>query len=186
VASVRLSRIDAGVRLHRIHRPKHSALFFGPVGDAPHFRYDAPDGSFKVLYVARTLETAFGETIVRTPETLYVLSSIVETRVRSELVTTRALKLYPLFDARVSAHGLSFTDLHGADYLRTWALSAEIHSTTGADGILYTSRFDNRRCFALFDRASDGIAETTITGVAISAAHATVLAHHFGKQFVEP
>lgn len=186
MASIRLRRIDPGVRLHRIHRAEHNPVFFGPTGNAPQSRYDAPDGRYKVLYAARTLETAFGETLVRTPETPYVLSTIVGTRVRSELETTRALKLYPLVDAGVSAHGLSFTDLHGADYLRTWALSAEIHSTTAADGILYTSRFDNHRCIALFDRAADAIAETTIKGVAIGAALASVLAHHFGKQFVEP
>ena len=186
MASVRLRRIEAGIRFHRVHRATHGPIFFGPSGNAPQSRYDAPDGSYKVLYAARTLETAFGETLVRTPETPYVLSTVVGTRVRSELETTRALKLYPLVDAVVSAHGLSFTDLHGSDYLRTWALSAEIHSTTGADGILYTSRFDNQRCIALFDRAVDAIAETSIKGVAIGAAHATVLAHHFGKRFVEP
>jgi len=186
VTSVRLRRVETGVRLHRIHRATHSPIFFGPSGDAPQSRYDAPDGSYKVLYAARTLETAFGETLVRTPEVPYVLSPSVGTRIRSELATTRPLKLYPLVDAGVSAHGLSFTDLHGADYIRTWALSAEIHSMTAADGILYTSRFDNQRCIALFDRAADAVAETTIKGIAIGAAQATVLAHHFGKQFVEP
>lgn len=183
---IRLRRIGAGVRLHRIHRAEHGPIFFGPAGDAPQSRFDSPDGSYKVLYAARTLETAFGETLVRTPETPYILSSAIESRVRGELETTRALKLYPLIDASVSAHGLSFSDLHGIDYLRCREDSAEIHATTVADGILYTSRFDNHRCVALFDRAANAIAETTIKAVAIGAAQATVLAHHFGKIFVEP
>lgn len=186
MASVRLRRIDAGVRLHRIHRAKHGPIFFGPAGDVPQSRFDSPDGNYKILYAARTLETAFGETLVRTPETPYILTSALETRVRSELETTRTVKLYPLVGAGVSAHGLSFTDLHGADYRRSWKISAEIHATTVADGILYTSRFDNQRCIALFDRAADALAETSTKGVAIGAARATALAHHFGKRFIEP
>lgn len=185
MASIRLRRIDAGVRLHRIHRAEHGPIFFGPVGDTPQSRFDSPDGSYKVLYASRTLETAFGETLVRTPETPYILSSGIEARVRSELETTRALRLYPLIDASVSAHGLSFTDLHGTDYLRCWEVSAEIHATSVADGILYTSRFDNHRCVALFDRAANAIAQTTTKAVAIGSAQATVLAHHFGKILVE-
>ncbi|MBB4151390.1 MULTISPECIES: RES family NAD+ phosphorylase [Sphingobium] len=181
-----MRRIDAGVRFHRIHRAEHSPIFFGPAGHAPQSRFDSPDGSYKVLYAARTLETAFGETLVRTPETPYILSSGIETRVRSELETTRALRLYSLIDASVSAHSLSFTDLHGIDYLRCWKVSAEIHATTVADGILYTSRLDNHRCVALFDRAANAIAETTTKAVATAAAQATALAHHFGKRFVEP
>ncbi|MGQ3122033.1 MAG: RES domain-containing protein, partial [Aliihoeflea sp.] len=80
----------------------------------------------------------------------------------------------------------SFTDLHGVDYLRCREVSAEIHSTTVADGILYTSRFDNHRCVALFDRAANAIAETATKAIVIGAAQATALAHHFGKMFVEP
>jgi hypothetical protein len=186
MASIRLRRIDAGVRLHRIHRAEHGPIFFGPAGHTPQSRFDSPDGSYKVLYAARTLETAFSETLVRTPETPYLLSSVIETRLRSELETTRALRLYPLIDASVSVHGLSFTDLHGIDYLRCWRVSAEIHATTVADGLLYTSRFDNHRCVALFDRAANAIAETTTKAVAIGAAQATVLAGHLGKLFVEP
>jgi hypothetical protein len=186
VAASRLRRVDAGVRLHRIHRAAHDPIFFGPSGPSPEFRYDSPNGSYKVLYAARSLETAFGETLVRLPAVTLVLSTAVDARVRSELETTRALKLYPLLDAGVSAHGLSFTDLHGASYKKTWAVSAEIYATTTADGILYTSRFDNQRCIALFDRASDAIAETMIKNIAIPPAQAAELAEHFGKNYVEP
>lgn len=174
------------MRLHRIHRIAHDPIFFGPTGVLPEFRYDSPDGSYKVLYAARSLETAFGETLVRLPAVSYVLSSAVEARVRSELETTRALKLYPLVDAGVSAHGLSFTDLHGDAYEKTWTVSAEIHAATMADGILYTSRFDNQRCVALFNRASDAIAETAIWKIPITPAQATQLAEHFDKQYIEP
>lgn len=186
MAGNRLRRVEAGVRLHRIHRIAHDPIFFGPSSPSPQFRYDSPDGSYKVLYVARSLETAFGETLVRLPAVPYLLSTAVDARVRSELETSRPLKLYPLLDAGVSAHGLSFADLHGASYKKTWAVSATVHATTAADGILYTSRFDNQRCIALFERASDAIIETDVKNVPIGAAQAAHLAEHFGKTYVEP
>lgn len=181
-----LRRIAAGMPLHRIHRRDHDPIFFGPAGAVPRSRFDSPDGSYKVLYAARSLETAFGETLVRSPHISYVTSTAVKARVHSELVTARTLKLYPLVDAGVSAHGLSFTDLHGDAYARTQEVSAWVHGNTSADGILYTSRFDNQRCVALFDRASDAVATTPANKLAISPAQATVLAHHFSKVYVEP
>ncbi len=152
----------------------------------PEQRYDSPDGSYKTLYLARSLETAFGETLVRLPAVPYVTSTAVDIRVYSELVTVRPLKLYPLLDAGVSSHGLSFGDLHGDAYGKTWAISGEIHASTAADGILYTSRFDNQRCIALFNRAGDAIADTSVTGEAFTPELATRLAEHFGKKYVEP
>lgn len=179
-----LRRIKAGTVLHRIHRRDDDPIFFGPVGSEPRFRFDAPDGSYKVLYVARSLETAFGETVVRSPHIPYVTTASVEGRVRSELIAERALRLFPLVDAGVSALGLSFTDLHGDAYAKTWDISARIHDGTTADGILYTSRFDNQRCIALFDRATDAI-NIASGKVPISPAQATVLSHHFGKTYVK-
>lgn len=186
MASVTLRRIKPGTLLHRIHRPDHDALYFGPEGPAPTFRFDAPDGSYKVLYAARSLETAFGETLVRSPHIPYVTSTAVKVRVRSELAVARTLRLYPLIDAGVSARGLSFTDLHDDADARTQEVSAWIHGNTSADGILYTSRFDNQRCIALFDRAIDVVVTTPASKLAISASEATALTEHFGKRYVEP
>ena len=186
MASVTLRRIKPGTLLHRIHRPDHDALYFGPEGPAPTFRFDAPDGSYKVLYAARSLETAFGETLVRSPHIPYVTSTAVKVRVRSELAVARTLRLYPLIDAGGSARGLSFNVLHDDADARTQEVSAWIHGNTSADGILYTSRFDNQRCIALFDRAIDVVVTTPASKLAISASEATALTEHFGKRYVEP
>lgn len=176
----------AGTILHRIHRLIHAPLFFGPSANAPEQRYDDPDGLYKVLYAARDLPTAFGETLVRVPTITDIVSTDVMVRGRSELATTRPLRLFPLLDERVSAHGLSFTELHGSDYGSTWRISSEIHADSDADGILYTSRFTNRQCVALFDRARGGIAATAIMGVALTPELAADLAGRFGKTYVEP
>ena len=181
-----LRRIAAGATLHRIHRPFHDAVFFGPSGATPKGRFDAPDGSFKVLYAARSLETAFAETLVRSPHIPCALSSAVTARVRSELLVTSPLRLYPLVDVSVSKLGLSFTDLHGDAYAKTWAVSARIHASTNADGILYTSRFDNQRCVAIFDRSASSIAESHNVGLSFLPSNAAKLSEKFGKIYVEP
>lgn len=186
MAEPALRRLAAGTLLHRIHRAHHSAIYFGPMGADPQCRFDASDGSFKVLYAARSLETAFAETLVRSPHIPYVLSSAVTARVRSELLATSPLRLYPLVDGSVSKLGLSFTDLHGDAYAKTWAVSARIHASTNADGILYTSRFDNQRCVAIFDRAASSIAESPNINLPFSPSDAAKLSEKFGKIYVEP
>ncbi|KQN89804.1 hypothetical protein ASE95_16645 [Sphingomonas sp. Leaf231] len=183
---LRLRRLREGTVFHRIHRASLSPSFFGPTGAVPLQRYDDPAGGYKLLYLALDLETAFGETLVRVPTVTDVLASDVAVRVRSELVATRALRVYPLVDAGVSAHGLSFTELHGSDYRRTQAIGAEIHAATGADGILYTSRFNDRRCVALFDRARDAVAVGATEGAALLPEEALALAARFGKNYVDP
>ena len=181
-----LRRIAAGNSLHRIHRAHHQAAFFGPIGLEPQGRFDAPDGSFKILYAARSLETAFGEALVRSPQNPFVLSSAAAARVRSELLVTKTLRLYPLVDGSVSSLGLSFTELHGDTYAKTWAVSAHIHDTTNADGILYTSRFDTQRCVAIFDRAASSINESSNINLPFSPSEAAKLSEKFGKIYVEP
>ncbi len=123
---------------------------------------------------------------MRSPHIAFVLSTAVNARVRSELLVTKALRLFPLIDGSVSKLGLSFTDLHGDAYAKTWAVSAQIHDNTPADGILYTSRFYNQRCVALFGRAASSIAESPNMKLPISPADAAKLAEKFGKIYVEP
>jgi hypothetical protein len=178
--------LRVGTVLHRIHRLIHDPVFFGPEGTAPERRYDDPAGTYKTLYLARTLETCFGETLVRVPTVTDVLSSDVLARARSELVATRALRLYPLVDSGLSAHGLTLADVVGANYRRTWALGAWIHAETRADGILYTSRFNAGACIALFNRAASAVAYGEVTGVPLTPELGADMAARFGKAYVEP
>ena len=186
MSPLRLRTVPADTIFHRIHRLIHDPVFFGPSGPDPELRYDDPKGIYKVLYLARKLETAFGETLVRVPTATDVLSTDVLIRARSELKTTRAIRLYPLNDAGLSAHGLTFADVVGDNYAKTWELSAYIHANTKADGIIYTSRFNAGECMALFNRAADAIARTAVLGVQLTPELATELANKFGKSYVEP
>jgi len=181
-----LRPLPAGTVFHRIHRLIHDPIFFGPPGPAPELRYDDPDGTYKVLYLAQKLETAFGETLVRVPTITDILSTEVAARARSELKATRTLHLYPLDDAGLSAHGLTLADVVGDNYAKTWELSAYIYANTNADGISYTSRFNAGKCVALFDRAADTLDRTAVLGVQLTPELAADMAHRFGKSYVEP
>lgn len=183
---LRTRTLRAGTVLHRIHRFIYDPIFFGPSGSVPVLRYDDPDGIFKILYVARKLETCFGETLVRVPTITDVLSTDVLIRARSEVATTRTLRLYPLDDAGISAHGLKLSDVLGNNYAPTWKLSAYVHANTSADGIAYISRFNARPCIALFDRAANAITRTSILSVPLTPELADDLAGRFGKRYVEP
>jgi hypothetical protein len=186
VLPLRLRILPVGTVLHRIHRLIHDPIFFGPAGRDAVQRYDDPGGAYKILYLARALETCFGETLVRVPTVTDLLSTDVLIRARSELVTTRPLRLYPLNDAGLSAHGLTLADVISDNYRSTWRLSAYIHANTRADGIRYTSRFNGGGCVALFDRARDAIARTGVAGVQLTPELAASLAGRFGKSYVEP
>lgn len=183
---LRTRTLRAGTVLHRIHRLIHDPIFFGPGGATPELRYDDPDGVFKVLYLARKLETSFGETLVRVPTVTDVLSTDVLVRARSEIAATRALRLYPLDDAGISAHGLRLPDVLGDNYIATWKLSAYIHANTVADGIAYISRFNGGPCIALFDRAAAAIAKTGVLAMPLTPELGSELAGRFGKNYVEP
>ncbi|AMK20492.1 MULTISPECIES: hypothetical protein [Sphingobium] len=57
--------------------------------------------------------------------------------------------------AGVSSLGLSFADLRGAALCTHLGNKRPIHRATAVDGIFYTSRFENKPCVALFERAQD-------------------------------
>jgi hypothetical protein len=65
----RFAILPAGASLVRIHRTEHDPLWFGPGPDEPPtYRFDAPDGSYGVCYLAHEPAGAFVETFLRDPE----------------------------------------------------------------------------------------------------------------------
>lgn len=138
------------------------------------YRFDAPDGTFGVLYAALDLETAFAETVLRDRPMHAATANIplafaeLEARVvvtlagRGRAVPLRLIKLYD--EGLVAAHldnAISSVD----DYPSTqcWAKAFHDHPVK-ADGIVYMSRFlGARRSVALFERSSSsfGVGSTT-------------------------
>jgi RES domain-containing protein len=140
----------------RIHRSEHPPVFFGPPeGQPPTYRFDAPGGEYRILYLGQTLSAAFVETLLRNPRIPFVERAELEKRSSSLLTHHNALKLVDLRGGGWSRIGVD-SRLTSGSYTRAgqWALALWSHPDQ-PDGLLYRSRHDpNHICAALFDRPS--------------------------------
>ncbi len=152
--------IPAGTLLYRIHGTSVGALYYGPRSDPEeHGRWDAPDDSYGVCYLAERGHTAFAETLLRELDREEV-SEKGDLRPRS-LAHVRVER--PLVLARMHGSGLRRMKATAAvvqgPYEITWAWSRAIHDhPSELDGIGYRARYDDDDfSIALFDRAADAI-----------------------------
>jgi hypothetical protein len=132
------------------------------------FRFDAPDGSFGVLYAAFDVATAFAETVLRDKPALATAAAVildyaeVESRHVVQLksgTSPRRLRLIKLFDDGLAAARIDNRIATVDDYAVTqlWA-KAFYHHPIGADGIIYMSRYMGaRKSVAIFDRARSAV-----------------------------
>ncbi len=132
----------------------------------PWFRFDSPDGTFGVLYVAFTLETAFLEAVLRDKTVVgrrgndipIAYSDLVRRRVIefASGESKAALNLVRLHGDGLAAAGVDnrISSLDDYDLTRRWAKAMHDHPVA-ADGILYMSRFSGSGLnVALFDRCA--------------------------------
>ncbi|WFU06813.1 RES domain-containing protein (plasmid) [Rhizobium sp. CB3171] len=85
-SALRITALDAGDVVVRVHQKIHSAVFFGPPpGASPQGRFDAPAGQYRLLYAAQRLEGAFVETVLRRPANRIVRRAFVEERMWTPL-----------------------------------------------------------------------------------------------------
>jgi RES domain len=163
--------LPAGSRLVRIVGHAHGtsgALFFGPPpGEPPTGRFDAPDGAFRVCYLAQTTAGAFAETILRlAPAPLVpggaraVAVREMQKRAWAWTATRRDLTLVDLS----SGPGLSALDVTaavtaGEAHHRARELSAALYaSEPPVDGMRYRPRHaPDELAVALFDRAGHAL-----------------------------
>ena len=85
-------RVPKGHRWLRLHRTRYAPMFFGASGDN---RFDSPDGSFGMLYVARQINGSFVELFCRTREHRITESHLQQYRV-AQFQASRGLKLIDL------------------------------------------------------------------------------------------
>jgi hypothetical protein len=138
----------------RIHRADLDPVFFSPgTGKPPIGRFDSPNGSFGVLYLAQALEGAFAETILRNPHRRLVDLSDIAARAMSVLSFSRAIRLVKMFGDGLQAVGTDNAVSTGP-YTASWAWAEALFAHPDApDGIAYASRHDSDQlCIALFDR----------------------------------
>jgi hypothetical protein len=146
--------VAAGSKWWRVHRTARPPVFFGPApGQPPTYRFDAPDGEFRVLYVGQSLSAAFVETLLRNPRIPFIERSELEERSVAVLNNENELKLVDVRGGGLSHIGVDNRLATGSyDVAGRWALALWRHADT-PDGILYRSKHDpNHICAAIFDR----------------------------------
>lgn len=143
----------------RIHGLPNGPLYFGRERSS---RFDDPERTFGVLYMAEDAHGAFIETFGRQLDVRSITASSLAARGLSGLHTSRALRLVDLASsgglARLSADSRLTSGNIGPS--QRWSRALWQHPIR-ADGIYYRLRHDNARCgCALFDRARDAMAAT--------------------------
>lgn len=151
--------LPAGTPLSRIHLRTRGALYYGPRTDpARRGRWDAPDDSFGVCYLAETAHLAFAETFLR---------DLALEEIGSATLGERSLALvHPVRDLRLAQmHGAGLHRMQAtaavvqASYDRTWAWAQSIHGHPArVDGVRYRARHDDDSlAVAVFDRAAAAV-----------------------------
>jgi hypothetical protein len=142
-----------------------SPLYFGR---ARSNRYDAPDGSYGVLYVAEALDTCLMESVFHQNEwATQAVRSIARSRIEQTIVRfiqpQRDLRLFDLstHGAATRSFGLNLNDLTTRDYAALQGISKAVEAMEAGspdlrfDGLRYASRnLTGAHCMALFDRSS--------------------------------
>jgi hypothetical protein len=156
-----LRQLAAGSPLFRLHPLARGPVFFGPAGTAPRWRFDDPQGEFKVCYLGLEPEAALVETLLREPWHRRALSwsRDIEGQRLAEFNVTAALRLVDFGGPGLRALGTTLEVLGTRDYAlpRVWSRALWSHPDA-PDGIVYPCRHDNRAsALALFDRAAHAL-----------------------------
>jgi len=155
----RLLELPSGTILHRFYQLRFEPIYFDPFRRG---RFNAPDGSYGVLYGAKTIDGAFAETFLREPGRTVLSPDFVAARGHVELQNIRPLKLIELGGKGLAPLGATAEILHSGlpyDVPQAWSKALHDHPAA-ADGIACGARHDDRElCYALFDRARPAVAE---------------------------
>jgi hypothetical protein len=149
-----LITVPADSKWWRIHRTAVPPVFFGPApGGPPTYRFDAPRGEYRILYIGQSLTAAFVETLLRNPRLPFIERTELEERSVATLSNRHPLKLVDLRGGGLSQIGVdNRLTTGGYEVAGQWALALWRHPTH-PDGILYRSKHDpNHTCAAIFDR----------------------------------
>lgn len=152
---------DVDRNLYRIHPANRYALFFGPAkGQPPRGRWDAPDGRYRVCYLAEQPFAAFAETFLREPGTMLLEMEDLAARSLAIVYILAPLRLVAMHGQGLHALGATAASCTG-DYAVSRAWSAALHAhPEKPDGIRYRARHDDDGfAIALFDRAQNSVAD---------------------------
>ena len=149
-----------GTELHRSFSKRHEPVYFDRSRDG---RFNSPDATFGVMYLAEAREGAFAETFLREPGRTYVPLDLLNSKGCVRFRLTRSVALIQFSGAGLARLGATAEVCHRSQpYECPQAWSSVLHGhPLRADGIRYTARHDDQAILiALFERARDCLAET--------------------------
>ena len=136
--------------IYRLHRADRDPIFFGRTGDN---RFDAPDGSYGVLYAGEDEYCCFIETCGQVTGVPSVSGAYLDHRNLAEITVTQTMSLIDLWAsaglARIGADGRLMDGSHAV--AQRWSAALRKHPTNPA-GLLYRARHDPAKlAFAIFE-----------------------------------
>ena len=157
-----LYTLEEGTVVYRLYRADRDALYFGRTGDN---RFDAPDGSFGVLYAGEDEYCSFIETCGQVSDVPSVSGAYLDQRHLAEMKVMESMKLIDLSAsaglARIGADGRLMDGSHAV--AQRWSAALRNHPTKPA-GILYRARHDPAKlAFAIF-QCPRNVFQTTSRG----------------------
>jgi hypothetical protein len=147
--------LAAGTQIIKIHQSIYGPLWFSPApGATPAYRFDAPNGEYRIMYTAKTLDGAFVETVLRKSTGRVLRRGFVEERSWSTMTVQRPLRLAKLYDDGLLWHGTDAGIGSSNSYAEPRKMAVNLHGAFKTlDGIAWRARHDNgEMCYALFDR----------------------------------
>ncbi len=154
-----LVHLAEGAILHRFFTAGSDPVFFDRSRDG---RLNAPDGSYGVLYAARSAAGAFAETFLRRPGRTLIPPDLLARKAYVRLRAVRPLTLIKFSGPGLARLGATAEVVHGGmpyDTPQAWSQALRA-LRIGPDGIAYTARHDDEAlCYALFDAATDPVTE---------------------------
>lgn len=151
--------IPAGLELHRFFTKGFDPIHFDRERNG---RFNAPDGSYGVLYVARELRGAFAETFLRVPGGTQIAADMLARKAHVTVEPLRPLRMLRMMGHGLARVGATAQVTHGGrpyDVPQAWSFRVHAHPVE-FDGIAYSARHDDEaQCFAIFERAAPALRE---------------------------
>ena len=152
--------VPAGTGWTRIHWPDDDPLWFGPEqGAPPLYRFDDPDGEFRVCYLGETPAASFAETFLRNTPVRLLAKGDLAARSIARVQVVVSVTLVALHGPNLARLGATATVTSGPYHLsRAWSRALWAHSSR-PHGLLYHARHDHEvLCIALFGHAAAALA----------------------------
>lgn len=148
-----LLQLPAGTNIHRFYTAAFDPIYFdrSMLG-----RFNAPDGSYGVLYAAKEIAGAFAETFLRRPGRLIIDADFLRRKAYVRVELRSHLRMIMFAGPGLAVLGATAEVSHSGlpyDAPQAWSKALFQHPAQ-ADGIAYRARHDDDElCYALFDRS---------------------------------